>query len=267
MILYADVLFAINFSMDFLALFITLRILHKKIYKARILISSLIGATYGVLEMIVNFNGIILELLLGVFVSFIMCLIALNEYKLKRLAGEILVFWAISALLGGIMSLMFSILNKILTQYLIEENLMSNSEYSRTRFLIIALISILISMLFVRTLKEKSSEKSVLISITIDEENFTASGLCDSGNMLTEPISGKSVILVPSNSPIGRKISTFPDYKKRYIPFATVGSGGILKGIVPNKGIINDTEKDFIIAPVDRSDFSGYDALVPTTLL
>ena len=267
MVLYADVLFAINFSMDFLALFITLRVLHKRIYKARILISSLIGATYGVLEMIINFNGIIFELLLSVSVAIIMCLITMNEYKFKRLVSEMLVFLAISALLGGIMSLTFNILNKILIKYAIEENLTSSSEYNKARFFIIALISVLISMLFTKALKEKSTQKSVLINIVIDGENFTASGLCDSGNMLTEPISGKSVVLVSSNSTTGRKIDSFPDYKKRYIPFTTVGSGGILKGIVPNKGIINDTEKDFIIAPVDRSDFSGYDALVPTRLL
>ena len=68
MTLYADVLFAINFSMDFLSLYLTSVILHKKIYKSRIIISALLGGLYGVVEMLISIDKVI-SVLISVFVS------------------------------------------------------------------------------------------------------------------------------------------------------------------------------------------------------
>ena len=59
MILYADVLFAINFSMDFLALFICSIVLHKKLSKNRIIIASILGAFFGVFDVAFEFNQVL----------------------------------------------------------------------------------------------------------------------------------------------------------------------------------------------------------------
>ena len=47
--LYADVLFAINFSMDFLAMFICSIILHIKTTRKRIILAAVLGGAFGVL--------------------------------------------------------------------------------------------------------------------------------------------------------------------------------------------------------------------------
>ena len=44
---YADVLFLINFSMDYLCLYITARVLHRKMTLWRILSASALGGIYA----------------------------------------------------------------------------------------------------------------------------------------------------------------------------------------------------------------------------
>ena len=56
MILYADVLFAINFCMDFVAIFLCNMILRRRLKKARILIASIIGGLYGVIGVLISMD-------------------------------------------------------------------------------------------------------------------------------------------------------------------------------------------------------------------
>ena len=47
-VLYGDILFIINFSMDFLTLFVTGKILHLKTSIASMLLASSVGAVYAI---------------------------------------------------------------------------------------------------------------------------------------------------------------------------------------------------------------------------
>lgn len=267
MVLYADVLFAINFSMDFLALFLTKRILHKKIYKIRILISALIGGIYSVIEMIIAIDNPILDFTISLIASLLMCIISFAEKSVGRFLVFYGMFWGVSALMGGVMSLIFAMFNKLFYSYIIKLDIVDSSVYNGTRFIVIVLISIMISILLSKLYTSKKDIKSVEIRIWIDTYVYKLYGLCDSGNLLVEPFSGRAVILVSSFSKIGREIEIQPEYKKRYIPFDGVGSNGILKGVVPSKIIINENEVDAIIATINKADFGGYDALIPSSLL
>ena len=107
----------------------------------------------------------------------------------------------------------------------------------------------------------------VIIVITIKDKKFILKGLCDSGNLLTEPLTGKCVILVSEKTLIGSLINNESDLKKRYIPYHGVEKEGILKGIIPQKILVNECEKSAIIAPIENKSFEGYDALVPSSLI
>ena len=60
--IYGDVLFLINFSMDFLSLFITGKIMHLKMNKWRLLASATVGGVYGVASLFFPFDGVLLVL-------------------------------------------------------------------------------------------------------------------------------------------------------------------------------------------------------------
>ncbi len=267
MVLYADVLFAINFSMDFLALFITLKIMHKRLYKLRILLSALIGGTYSVIEMVIESKSLMFEICINVLVALIMCIICFKESKIGRFIVSYAMFWGVSALMGGFMSLIFSIFNKIFYTYIVNSKFINTNSYNGVRFIIVALISILASILVTRIFNSKRSIKNVKIEIEFENNLYSLNGLCDSGNLLSEPLSGKSVILLSCSSLLGGEIKKQPEYKMRYIPYSSVSANGILKGIIPKKIIINDSEVDAIIATTEERDFNGYEALVPASLV
>ncbi len=264
MIIYADILFAINFSMDFLSLFICSMILHKKIGRKRIILASLLGALYGVLD-VIYINNHIFSIVLCIVVSILICIIVFYSKSIKGMVLAFLMYWGVSAGLGGVMSLLYSFLNKIFYKFL--EAYPQKSLYNGTRFFIIASITAIVSMIFSRIFTSKKDIKSASMVVTIDKEEYNIDALCDSGNVLTEPISGKAVVLVTLNSRLGKLIHNKDDKNKRFIPYKDVGGKGLLKGIVPEKIFVNKNYVDAVIAPVDKKDFAGYDALIPISLV
>lgn len=262
--IYADILFAINFSMDFLSLFLCAMILHRKIGRKRIVLASLLGALYGVLDVILIKNQLI-SLLTCVLTSIIMCLIVFTSKSFKRLIVALIMYWGVSAGLGGLMSLLYSLLNTVF--YDLIKNYSQSSAYNGARFFVIASITAIISMVFSRIFTSKKDIKSTEIIIEYDKKRFVINALCDSGNILSEPISGKPVVIVSNRSKIGKIISEKEDKNKRYIPYKDVHGKGIIKGVLPEKIIINKNIVDAVVAPVDNTDFGGYEALVPISLV
>lgn len=265
MIVYIDVLFAINFSMDFLSLFLTSHFTKRRIFKKRMLLASFIGAFYSILEFIVPMKSALLSVFVSILVSLIMCIVAYYEKSVRAFVKIYLIYWATSLSLGGIMSALYTFLNKILAEYIAGYSY--EHVYNGARFFVILLLTVIASIAFGKAISGDKNVKSVEAYVKIKDEEYVLSCLCDSGNLLTEPISGKSVILVGKNSKIGVQIDEIPEIQKRFIPYSTTGERGLLKGIIPNALKINGVSKNAVIATVESSDFGGYEACMPTSLL
>lgn len=264
MTLYADILFAINFSMDFLSLFLCSIILHKKTTKLRMLIASVIGAIYGVLD-VIFIRKEILSIVICILMSIIICIIAFFEKNLKRMLLSIFVYWGISATLGGLMSLLYSFLNRIFLDFLAEYPV--KSVYNGARFFLIVSITAIVSIFFSKIFTNKKDIKATEVTIEYGGEKYKITALCDSGNMLTDPLSGKPVVLVSKKTRLGNKLEKVDDKFKRYIPYNDVSGKGMLKGIVPQKIKVGENLVDAIVAPINKDDFASYEALVPQTLV
>ncbi len=264
MILYADILFAINFSMDFLALFVCSVITHNRFKRVRILVSSSIGAAYGVIE-VIWVKSIFVSLLCSVIIAVIMVLICFEVKKVKVITILTAILFFVSTMLGGIMSLLYSALNKLLSEYIREHTY--ESAYNSARICVIIGLTAIISIIFSRIITSKKDEKNVELKITINDKEFSLMGFCDSGNLLIEPFSGKRVILVCENSEIGEMIKKAEITKRKYIPYKDINGEGILCGTVPREVIINECSKDAVVAVAKNENFNGYDALVPNALL
>lgn len=163
------------------------------------------------------------------------------------------------------MSVLYSFLNDLLSEYI--ENYSYEEVYTGARFFIILALAIIASIAFGRIFSKEKSISSVQINVTMEEKEYSLTALCDSGNLLNEPISGKAVILVTEKSELGTKINTIPEIFKRFIPYKSAGGGGMLKGIIPQKIVINEQECSAIIAPISNTDFAGYEACVPASLI
>lgn len=264
MTVYVDVLFAINFSMDFISLFICATVMRRKIHKRRILAASAVGGIYGVFEVLCNMNTLVAAIA-GVLISFVMCFIAYYEKSIKRFTLMYVMYWGVSATLGGVMSLLYNFLNKVLAEQI--QNYSFAKVYTGARFFIIAALTALVSMLFGKLYSAKKDVRQAHIEVKICGNIYGLEALCDSGNMLTEPISGKSVILVTKESNIGKVLENIPIKLRRYIPYSAVGADGIIIGALPEYVKIDGSTADAIIASVEKKNFAGYEAIVPLSLV
>ena len=114
MTVYGDLLFLINFSMDFLCFYLSCLLLHRKMKLGRTFIASVLGGIYSVLALFVSTNGTI-ALLIDILVLVLMCWIAYGVGKsgFKALIKAIFLYFFVSALLGGLMTALFSLFNSL----------------------------------------------------------------------------------------------------------------------------------------------------------
>lgn len=281
-IIYGDVLIIINFSMDFLALFITAKIMHIKLNSKKITLSSFIGAIYSLVILSLNLppmcSGII-----SIGMAFLLTFTAYGRQKTTTFLKNTFVFYIVNFALGGGITAICNLLNI----WQNKRNLMINGTfdvlYSDIPFGILALLALLCGLFsFVsgKLIKKKSAETICSLSISFNQNTITLEALVDSGNLLREPLSGKPVIIV-SYSEMRKliPIELIPLFKNkdtscleksifsakiRIIPISTVGGNSLLFGILADKVILDKKEVDVYIAITpDSNDFGGFSAVVP----
>ncbi len=281
-IIYGDVLIVINFSMDFLALFITAKIMHIKLNSKKITLSSIIGAIYSLVILSLNlprfFSGII-----SIAMAFLLTFTAYGKQKIQTFIKNTIVFYIVNFALGGGITAICNLLNV----WQNKRNLMINGTfdviYGDLPFGILALLAILcgiFSLVSGKIIKKKTAEKTCSLLIAFNQNTITLEALIDSGNLLREPLSGKPVI-VASYSYMRKliPIELIPLFKSkdtsclennifsskiRIIPISTVGGNNLLFGLLADKVFLNKKEIDVYIAITsDRDSFGGFPAVVP----
>lgn len=268
--IFADVLFVINFSMDFLALFLTGKILSMPVRGKRLAAASALGALCAVLRTAFPGNGgIRVVWTLGIIsVGAAMCLVAYNG----RLFRTLPVFLAANLALGGLMSVLGRILR------------VAGFGYTRSGraslFAFPAVVAGVVCVIYGRLRPRSTALRETDVSITIDGRTKTFHMLVDSGNLLTEPLSGKAVILVSPEKmadilpePLkGLTVNNIPSLDSasarriRLIPAKGIGNAELLIGLVPDRIMIDGYETDAVAATTD-SDFGGLDGIIPSSVV
>lgn len=284
---YADLLFLINFSMDYLCLYICVRILRRKMRLGRMLISASIGGIYSVASLFMTTSAPI-SLLIDVGISLIMCAIVFSD-KGRKFSSTLLclfLFVGISMMTGGCMTAIFNLLNRLdLPLGDIESD-----GISTYLFAILAAIAGLISLGSGEVISRRSAIKECLLTVTIDKKTLTLRALVDSGNLVKDALSGKAVILVDREA-LGKitDLDVFEDFSKgraprspkikglRLIPIRTASGRGVLTAaladdltaeIATRKNEQMSLVLDALIAPSDiKNSAAGYDAVIPSEIL
>ena len=283
-IIYGDILFIINFSMDFLSLFITAAVLHRKVSTPALILASGIGALYAVISLFADGNGW-LTLIINIGISALMCYIVFNV-SIKAL----ILFYAVSFLSGGAMTALYNLINSYRgTQKIIINGSPASvmSDIPLSRFVILAVVSLILTVICGRIFNRTNKQKSAVITATYDNTVITFTSLVDSGNLLTEPVSGMPVIVTgyaTLKQLLPRELHTVfenrdvdilyqLDFKLirrvKVIPMTAVGHSGILMGFVPDSLVADGVNITACIAADvnDTGDFGGYDAVIPSALI
>ena len=285
--LYGDVLFLVNFSMDYLTLFLTAKLLHRKVRPLRFTVSAVIGGIYGVAACFMG-GQLIFKLIIDIAVSLLMCYISYEKNLLPCCA----LFYMSGCLLGGAMTAVYSLLNRFGSS----KTVFVNGSYKSVQgdiplgyMAVIAVIAGGIALLLGKFSEKKRAVSEVGFSVVCDGNAVQFHGICDSGNLLTDSLSGMPVIVMTPSAAVsavppylkeifsdGRieSLTSFPPdvaSKVRLIPINTAGGDGILLGYRPERVIIEGVEKDAVIArgsgSLNTENYGGSDALIPASLL
>ena len=250
-----------------------------------IALASFIGALYSVLILLFEVEPVI-ELLLSVLICVLMTSIAMRSASVGSALKHTAVMFVSSSLLGGVMTVGYSyVLRYIKTS--------DESHISPTTFIILAVLSFCCAALITHSPGAYKSAEIVDVTIKIFGKEVEVRGIFDSGNMLKDPLSAKSVIIVSADIMGGvlspefisgalsgdvRAVSLITDNEKgrfRLIGHKSVGGGGYLFGVIPDSvHLIYDLkkrrvkrERDAVICLCKKDTFSGdFECIVPIDL-
>ncbi len=194
-VIYADVLFLIDMSMDFLALYIVSAILKLQSGKYKLAFASVAGSLYSVISVVSRHDSVILALA----VAIVMNLLAFGLCKLSRLAVRATVFLVVNFILGGAMTAIFNVFNSFgRDRFVMIYGEISELPQKMPIYVFAAgfAITAVISVIFTRIFSQKTAVSHAHTEITYGKSTFKFKLLCDSGNLLTEPMSGDPVIFL-----------------------------------------------------------------------
>ena len=280
MVVYGDLLFLINFSMDFLCFYISCLLLHQKLPIFRACFSSLLGGMYSVMALFVTVNKI-QAFAFDVLVLVVMCLMVYlkKETTLKRILKGIFLYFFVSALLGGLMTALFSLFNRI---EILADDARMGEGIDVWIFALLVIIGSLITLKGGKIFRSSSATKTVTLEIESDIGRVELRALVDSGNLAIEPISGKSVVFASIEKckkiidkttydalNYNRDINNIPMSvlsKTRIVPTQALSGKTFLPALKFKKVTVNEGKKnksiDVYVAVVSGNHLGEYDAII-----
>ncbi len=286
---YADLLFLINFSMDYLCLYICLRVLHRPIRLLRTIIAAAVGGLYSVLSLLPLIDPLP-ALLLDIAACLVICFIAFYE-KGRRLGSVFLsafLYFGVSMMVGGCMTAIFNLLNRL------ELPLDGIGEDGISAYLfgILAALAGVISLRSGQLITKRASIRECILTVTLRGQVLSCTAFVDTGNLVKDPLGGKPVILIDRDA-FGRlaDLSAFDAFGRgelpplpassqrmvfRLIPIRTAGGEGMLVATLPDNLTLSYERRkkqvtvsvDALIAPSSiKKSADGYDAILPAVLL
>ena len=286
---YADLLFLVNFSMDFLGFYLTARLLHRPLSLWRGVLASALGGVYAVAVLFLTV-GRVPAFLIDLAVCFALCAIALVGRReglrsCLRLGG---LYLLVSVVLGGAMTLLYAQLNRIpgLTDRVEEDGL------SAWLFLVLAVASAVMTSLWGRSFRRTTTRREVGLVIEHGGQTVRLRAFCDSGNLLRDPISAKPVVVVEADclrplvpaalcraadgAALPQAVAALPSEAAsnfRLIPAKTAAGEGLLVGFLPDHIYVRENdakearEISALVALTKLNEKAGIEALLPGELM
>ena len=289
-VIYADVLFIVNFSMDFLSLYVTARIAHIRARPLPLCFGAALGALYATVSLFADTSGAV-GLVINAAVAWLMCYVALSSDGILPALKQACILYGVGFLLGGVMTALYNLLGRLSSRFAGRTAVINGDVNTLTSsipfpvFLFLGILTAVISLIFGRLYDKKKSAPNAELEITLGRRNIKTTALCDSGNLIRDPLGGLPIIFitrkkaaelfsselmraVSGNDPDA--ISNLPDAtakRIRAVPIRSVTSSSLAFAVKPDRIWVNQTEKSACICCTGEDSYGGCEALLPTSLL
>ncbi len=266
-VVYIDVLFLINFTMDYIVLSCNgaiFKIRHRHRYTA---IASVIGALYACGIFFTDLP-LLYSAAAKLIVGALMVYIAYLPSDIRAFLKYLLCFLGTSVLFAGALFMFFCISG---TGSKVGAVVRNGATYFNVSLLYLAVTTAAAYILIRVYLKfsDKSRRRQFYdIEIGLGGRSVNVRALVDTGNSLTEPITCRPVIIVEKESISGLSEDIYSNHKTFIIPFSALGTdSGAVLGFTPDYVRIIDERryiKDVIIGVYCKAlcSSSDYHALI-----
>ena len=271
---YGDLLFLVNFSMDYLCAYLTAVLLRRRAVPWRLFAASAIGGIYAVLALFLPLSRVG-ALMADVAVCVGMCAILFlaRGVPLRFFVAACAVFVGVSMAMGGMMTALFGLLNRLgLPDAIAGE---PEDGLSAWVFALLAGVSTLAGLRGSRLLQHSAARRYARLTVSIGGRTAELQALLDSGNLCRDPLSGRPVIFVDAAAARGviGAGEEDPDMARRLrlVPVETVAGRRLQKAYLPDRLMLTDSSGahavDALIAPAESMKGAGvYQAIVSSEL-
>jgi sigma-E processing peptidase SpoIIGA len=280
-VVYGDLLFLVNFCMDFQCLFLTAKLLHRPFPLGRALFACALGAFYACAALFLPFSGLA-AFALDLLVCLAMCgIVFLGQEERKwRFLIPFSLYFGVSALVGGMMSGAATLLSRLDVEV--------GAGGSSISFLLLAGAAGVCTFLWGRLCQRRASGKSARLRLVFSGRELQVSAFVDTAHQLCDPVGGRPVVILDLRTarellPCAlihvcecgtsalNELSCELVRRVRVIPARTVTGTGMLLAVRPDAAYL-DTGKgahevELLLAPVPLAALpEGHKALLPPAL-
>lgn len=268
MTVYLDIIFLENFILNFIILYAVSLVIKEKVSYIKLMIASLIGASYGMIYYLINFQSK-WNLIFKIILSVVMVYISFMPKSFKEFIKQITFFYLVSFVFGGASLGVIYMVNA--GKISIRNGIIVGNYTLKTIFIGVILAFTIITVAF-KLVKNRISKKDLFcnIKIIINQSKINVKAVIDTGNFLKEPITNIPVIVVEKDilrnfvpkeilenieNILGGDLKNIPENiqneymsKLKVIPFSSLGKqNGMLLGIKADGVVVEiDNEEKYV---------------------
>ncbi len=268
MTVYLDIIFLENFILNCIILYAVSLVIKEKVSYIKLMIASLIGASYGMIYYLINFQSK-WNLIFKIILSVVMVYISFMPKSFKEFIKQITFFYLVSFVFGGASLGVIYMVNA--GKISIRNGIIVGNYTLKTIFIGVILAFTIITVAF-KFVKNRISKKDLFcnIKIIINQSKINVKAVIDTGNFLKEPITNIPVIVVEKDilknfvpkeilenieNILGGDLKNIPENikneylsKLKVIPFSSLGKqNGMLLGIKADGVVVEiDNEEKYV---------------------
>jgi stage II sporulation protein GA (sporulation sigma-E factor processing peptidase) len=269
-VLYLDTLLLVNLSADYLLLLATAKICGLYVARLRILLGAVFGAAYAAVSVLLP---VLSSLPVKISAGVLMVLIVFGSQK--KLLKPTVVFCGMAALLGGAVLALSCITGKSI--YAVVD----------WKIFLFSFVLCYVTVTFAFRRTAAAGIQTEQVTVELAGRKVTLTALVDTGNSLTDPVTGKRIIVAEPEElmplfaePVRRilkqyfrddpvrvveQLAQVNGPRFRLVPYSTVGvRGGMLAAFCPDQVAVDGKKKGGLLvalAPNPVSD-GAYSALM-----
>ena len=249
-VIYIDILLAINLAVDYLVLFGTARLAGARFERLKGFFAAIIGAVYS-LSVLFDFSKTV-SMVTRFVVSALMVRITFGKRKTKDFISLLTIFYICGFLFSGFMMLINSIVHS--DSFFVKSGIVY-FEFSAVGIVLSGTAAFIVTEILQRLFRRGEPEGAFIARIFYGGKSVVLKGFTDTGNSLSDPISGAPIAVSPPE-PLEKILpetlfaSLMDDGLSmesgiRLIPCKTVSGSMLIPAFRPEKLVIKNEYGDF----------------------